>query len=424
MILGFLAMTVGSLVEMFYIGQLGKLELAAITFTFPIWMALNAMTRGIGVGASTLIAQSRGEGDRTKTAITITHCYLLIILFTVSSSLLGQVYVVRIFSLIGADGEVLTLASQYAGIWFYGFPMMGVAMVSNGLIRAYGNVVLPGMIMAIAPVVQVIVGPFLIFGLFGFPQLGLAGAAWAFVAGAMSQALLSAHWYFVTERLFTGHLSQFIHSARQILVVGIPAATTNLLQPISMGVVTWLLSGFGTTVVAGFGVASRIDSVVAMVVIGIGTSVVPIVGQNWGARKFDRVYETLKTCYIACLAWGVIAASIMWIGAEYFVNAINDDPSLVDISVTYLHIVPFSIGFMGLIHVANHSFNAIRKPLPGLLLSIARLLIVYIPMALFASHYFGYVGIFVASALTSVIVGIVAVLWNRRTLKREQQLII
>jgi putative MATE family efflux protein len=424
MILGFLAMTLGSLVEMFYIGRVGKLELAAITFTFPIWMALNAMTRGIGVGASTLIAQSRGEGDRNKTAIIFTHCYIVILLFTVSASVLGYQYASYIFELIGAKGEVLRLANEYAQVWFYGFPMMGLAMASNGLIRSFGSVAFPGMIMAIAPIVQTALGPFLIFGWYGFPELGLVGAAWAFVAGATAQVLLAAYWYFIREQLFTHRLDRFTRSAGQILHVGIPAAGTNLLQPISMGVVTWLLAGFGTTVVAAFGVAGRIDSVVAMIVIGIGTSVVPMVGQNWGARKFDRVYESLRTCYIACLAWGLIAASIMWVGGEYFVNVINDDPSLVDVSVTYLHIVPFSIGFMGLIHVANHAFNAIRRPMNGLILSIARLLIVYIPLALTASHFYGYIGIFVASAVTNVIVGIVAVWWNRRTLKYQQQLLV
>ena len=106
-------------------------------------------------------------------------------------------------------------------------------------------------------------------------------------------------------RLSNGRfLASFNKSAVGILQVGIPAAASNMIQPLSMGVVTWLLAGFGTTVVAAFGVASRIESVVGMVVIGISTSVVPLVGQNWGARKFERVHEALNTCYAACLIWG------------------------------------------------------------------------------------------------------------------------
>ena len=427
MILGFLAMTVGQLIEIFYIGKVGKAELAAVTFMFPISMSLNALTRGIGIGAATLIAQSMGAGDREQTAMTVTHCYILVLIFTIAVSLVGQFGASYLFILLGASDQVLVLATHYAKIWLIGFPMMGLAMVSNGLIRSFGNPTFPGFIMTIAPVVQVIVGPFLIFGWAGLPMLGLEGAAWAFVLGAIAQLLLAAYWYFLRERLFRlsngRFLASFNKSAVSILQVGIPAAASNMIQPLSMGVVTWLLAGFGTTVVAAFGVASRIESVVGMVVIGISTSVVPLVGQNWGARKFERVHEALNTCYAACLIWGLLAATIMWFGAGYFVNFVNDDPGLVDVAVTFLHIIPFSIGFMGLIVVSTHAFNALRRPMPALFLSVARLLIVYIPLALLGSHFFGYIGVFAATAITNVLVGIVAVVWNRRTLSREQELL-
>ncbi|MBT3900229.1 MAG: MATE family efflux transporter [Gammaproteobacteria bacterium] len=427
MILGFLAMTVGQLIEIFYIGKVGKAELAAVTFMFPISMSLNALTRGIGIGAATLIAQSMGAGDREQTAMTVTHCYILVLIFTIAIALVGQFGASYLFILLGASDQVLVLATHYAKIWLIGFPMMGLAMVSNGLIRSFGNPTFPGFIMTIAPVVQVIVGPFLIFGWAGLPMLGLEGAAWAFVLGAIAQVLLAAYWYFLREGLFrlsSGRfLASFNKSAVSILQVGIPAAASNMIQPLSMGVVTWLLAGFGTTVVAAFGVASRIESVVGMVVIGISTSVVPLVGQNWGARKFERVHEALNTCYAACLIWGLLAATIMWFGAGYFVNFVNDDPGLVDVAVTFLHIIPFSIGVMGLIVVSTHAFNALRRPMPALFLSVARLLIVYIPLALLGSHFFGYIGVFAATAITNVLVGIVAVVWNRRTLSREQQLL-
>ncbi len=428
MILGFLAMTVGQLIEIFYIGKVGKAELAAVTFMFPISMSLNALTRGIGIGASTLIARSMGTGDREQTAVTVTHCYILVLVFTLTFVLAGQFGAGYLFRLLGATDHVLELAINYAEIWLIGFPLMGLAMVSNGLIRSFGNPTFPGYIMTIAPVVQVIVGPFLIFGWAGLPAMGLEGAGWAFVIGAIAQVKLAGYWYFLREdlcRLSNGKfLESFYKSSVAILQVGVPSSASNMIQPLSMGVVTWLLAGYGTTVVAAFGVASRIESVVGMVVIGISTSVVPLVGQNWGAEKFERVHEALNTCYVACLVWGLLAATIMWFGAGYFVNMINDDPSLIDVAVTFLHIIPFSIGFMGLIVVATHSFNALRRPMPALFLSVARLLIVYIPLALIGSHFFGFVGIFAATAITNVVVGILAVLWNRRTLGQEEQLLI
>lgn len=420
MIVGFLAMTLGSLIEIFYLGMVGKLELAAIAFSFPMVMALNGMTRGVGVGAASLIARSMGEGNREQAALLITHCYLLIIAFAISFSVAGQFLVDDLYWLIGARGEVLELASGYAHIWLLGFPFMGFALASNGLIRAFGNATYPGYIMTIGPGVQVLLGPVFIFGWFGVPAMGLQGAALTFVLSAFCQCLLAVYWYLFKERLLRLTFEGLRGSTSGILHVGIPAAATNLIQPVSMGVVTWLLAGYGVSVMAGFGVASRIESVVGMVVIGISTSVVPLVGQNWGAYQFDRVREALNICYQACLAWGVMAAVIMWLGAPFFVSLINADPDLVESAVAFLYIIPISIGFMGMLTVSTHSFNALRRPGPALMLSLARLLVIYIPLALIGSHFWGYVGVFIATAATNVLVGLLGYGWNRLVLEAEQ----
>jgi putative MATE family efflux protein len=424
MILGFLAMTLGQLIELLYIGRLGTQQLAAITYMFPIAMALNALTRGIGMGAATIIAQAMGESDRDATARTITHCYILVLAFTCSISVIGVLTAESVFHGLGAENTVLSLTVGYAHIWFIGFPCMGIAMVSNGLIRSFGNATYPGYIMSSAPIVQVIVGPFLIFGWLGLPAMGLMGAAWAFVIGSLLQLLLAAYWYLIKESLVHFSVAQFYQSTTQILTVGIPAAATNLIQPLSTAFATWMLSQFGTTVVAGFGVASRIEAVAGMVVIGIGTSVVPLVGQNWGARQFKRVQQTLTTCYIACLSWGLIAAVIMWFGAGFFISSISDNPDLMESAVTFLHIIPISIGFMGLITVANHAFNALRRPIPALILSISRLVIVYVPLAFLGSYLYGYAGIFAATAIANIMVGLFAIYWYQRVMRSAKSLLL
>ncbi|MEC8601426.1 MAG: MATE family efflux transporter, partial [Pseudomonadota bacterium] len=241
------------------------------------------------------------------------------------------------------------------------------------------------------------------------------GAAWAFVIGAMTQLALAAYWYFIKARMIPTSLKHLSSSVRQILHVGVPAAATNLLQPITLAISTFLVASYGTEVVAGFGVAGRIESVVGMVAIGISTSVVPVVGQNWGAALYDRAMLAIKTCYWACLIWGVTAAVLMWFGAPFFVALITNDELAATVAVEYLLIVPLSIGFMGMLTVANHGFNAIRRPGPALALSVARLVLIYLPLALIASYYFAYLGIFAAIALANVIAGLAAAIWFRKT---------
>ena len=420
MILGFLAMTLVHLVEIFYLGIVGLDALAAIAFSFPVTMSLSAFIRGIGIGASSIVARSNGEENIEIAAITTTHGYLMALAITFILALLGNLGANSIYQLLGARGEVLALATAYTQIWFLGYPLLGVAMVANGIIRSFGNARYPLLIMTSAPLVQVIVAPFLIFGLMGFPELGLLGAAWSSVCGAVVMFLIASYWL-IKEKLFRAEFKSISVSCWNILHVGIPAAATNLIQPVGMGVTTWLLAGYGITIVAGFGVASRIESVVAMVTIGFATSIVPIVGQNWSARHFDRVHDALRTCYIACHGWGLFSAIIMWIAAPFFVRLISDDPDILTSAVEFLFIVPISLGFLGMINVATHSFNALRKPGPALILSLARLFIIYVPLALILSKWLGYTGVFFATALSSILVGILAWLWNNHVLETERK---
>ena len=422
MIFGFLAMTIGNLIEVIYIGQVGKFALAAYTFTFPIAMCLNALTRGIGVGASAIVARQMGEQNENGAGQTATFALCLVLLFTISMAIIGQFAAGAVFVFLGAADETLTLAVDYASIWLIGFPMMGIAMVSNGLIRAFGDATFPGYVMTTGPVVQVLLGPFLIFGWFGLPAMGLNGAGWAVVIANSAQVVIAAYWFLVKHRRLTFNLSGFVRSSRSILYVGIPAAATNVIPPFSFVVLTWLLADFGSGVVAAFGVAARLEAVVSMVAVGISTAVVPMVGQNWGAGHFSRVRETMRTCYFLSHMSGLLAAFVMLLFAPLLVSLVNDDESLVEAAVLYLYVIPASIGFMGMIIIATNGFNAIRKPAPALILSVARLVVVFIPLALVLKSALGYLGVFVAIALSNVIVGLVSWYWCRRVMKNEQRI--
>ena len=416
MVMGFLAMTLAQLVEAVYLGLVGTDELAAVAFTFPIVLALGAMTRGIGVGAGAVIARAMGEGDRRRVERLTTHALGLVIVFTVIAAVILARWSAPLFALLGAEGLILDLVTRYVAIWAWGFPMFGLAMVGSGLMRSLGDPAFPGYVMTTGAVLQVILGPFFIFGWFGLPAMGLEGAALSFVVARSLGFVMTTYWFFVRERVIRLSFDGLVASTRAILHVGIPAMATNLIAPLSTAITIRLLAEFPASVVAGFGVASRIEAVVSMVVIGISASTGPLVGQNWGARRFDRVFAALKVCYQFCLVWGLIAAIIMWIGGTFFLSLITEDASLIEAGALFLYIVPISMGFMGMVNVANGAFNALSKPMPPLVLSILRLVVVYIPMALAFAAWWGYVGIYIATAVANVVLGCVGWAWNRRTL--------
>ena len=412
--MGFLAMTIAQLIEAVYLGILGSDELAAAAFTFPIIMAFNAVTRGIGIGTGAVLARSIGAGNQDQAARFTSHGLLLTFIFTVICAALLVWQSESLFRLLGAEDHILQLAVAYMVIWCIGFPAFGISMVGAGLMRSIGDPAFPGYVMTTGSILQVLIGPPLIFGWFGIPALGIEGAAWSFVIARSLSLLMTLWWFIIKQKIIHWNLHGIAESTRSILHVGIPAGATNLIQPLSAAITTRILADLGTPIVAGYGIASRIDAVVTMVVIGISASAGPLVGQNWGARLYDRVDEALALGYRYSMIWGVIAALIMWVGADYFVRLITDDAELIRTATLYLYIVPITLGFFGMVNIANASFNALSKPTPPLVLSLARLIIVYVPLAILAAHLYGYVGVFVVVALVNVIFGLAGQWWNRQ----------
>ena len=424
MILGFLAMTLAQFVEIAYLGRVGTEAIAAVTFAFPVLMAIGAATRGIGVGIGAVLARAIGAGDRERAAFLTTHGLLLVLVFNIACAVLLVAFGRPLFHLLGARDEVLDLVVAYIRISSIGYPLFGLAMVGTGLMRSIGDPVYPGVVITSGSVLQVLIGPVLILGWLGFPALGVEGAAWSFVIARSSSFLIGVYWFCFKERMIRASFFRFAASARDILHVGLPAMASNIIEPLASAVVTRLLAPFGAAVVAGFGIGARIESVVFMVVIGIASNAAPLVGQNWGARRFDRVDQALRLCYRYCLVWGVAAAVIMWTGGELFVSLITDEPVVVATATSYLYIIPVTIGFAGMFNVANGAFNALSKPLPPLILSLLRLMVFYIPLALVARHWLGHVGIFAAAAFTNVVLGLWARQWNDRTVARQRQLLL
>lgn len=423
MFIGMSASIVASLFETVYIGIIGTAELAAVSFTFPVVMLVTGLAMGLGTGASSIIARTIGAGDRDKVKRLASHCLILVITVILTMAILGRSYSEAIFKLLGAQDNILPLIVDYMDVWFLGLTLYVTSIVGTFLIRATGSVVMPGLIPAIGATLQVIIAPFLIFGIGPAPELGMVGAAWAFVIARTISFSVTFFVISFREKLITLNLDGLITSWRQILHVGLPATATSLIVPVSMGIITRLLSSHGPEVVAGFGVGSRVDALVTMVVMAVSMTTGPFIGQNWGAGKFDRVRQALRLTYRFSILWGVFAFVFMLVAGEYLVTLINDDPKVVATAASFLIIIPLSIGFMGITAIASTCFNALGKPLPPLILSISRMFVVYIPLALLGDYLWGYIGIFIATSGTTILMGSVAWYWNKVVIDREIRLI-
>ena len=418
MVWGVFSIIAFNLVDTYFVGQLGTEPLAAMSFTFPVVMTLGSLSMGLGVGASSVISRAIGEGDHQRVQKFTTNSLTLAITAVVIFVIFGLLTIDPLFTALGASADVLPLVRDYMQIWYIGMVFLVVPMVGNNAIRASGNTITPSLIMMFSAALNIVLDPLLILGIGGFPRLELQGAAIATViarATTLVAALFVLHFKERMLYLKIPSAQDTLWCWKDILYVGLPAAGSNMINPISIGVVTSLLAGFGVEAVAAFGVASRIESLAMIAMIALSASMAPFVGQNWGAKKYARVGKALQLSFLFCLIWGLIGAAILAVSAPTLVNFFNQNPDVVRIASQYLWIVPISYAGAGIILVSNSAFNALGKPIPSVVMTLVRMFVLYIPLAYFSGQLYGVNGIFAAACISNLIVGIGAYLWNQNT---------
>ena len=420
MIWGILSIMSMNLVDTWYVARLGPDPLAAMGFTIPVVSILLSLAFGIGIGSSSLISRAIGAGQTKTVRLYATQSLLIGLVIAASFAVIGYHNITPIFLTLGAPDHLMPLIREFMDIWFLGSFIVVIPMVGNSALRAAGNTMIPGIIMMVVAVVNIILDPILIFGYFGLPAMGLAGAAIATVVSYSFALFIGL--YLLTVKLRFLSLSdcrgRITQSWIDILRLAIPAIGTNLIAPLSVAFATWLVAAHGTDAVAGFGVASRIESLCLVVIMAMSSIMGPFVGQNWGAGRQDRVAEGLILTRRFSLLFCFCATLLLMMFSKEISLLFTHEPSVVDASSHYLFAVPWSYFFLAVIMITSSSYNGMGKPVPSLLMSFMRLIGLFVPIAYLGSIYFGLNGIYAGAALSNFIVGLGAI-WGSRTLIRH-----
>jgi putative MATE family efflux protein len=423
MIAGIVGMVAFNLVDTYFVGRLGTRELAAMGFTFPVVFIVNGIALGLGMGTSAVVSRAIGRGDFQEVRRLTTDSLALALLVAGLLVAAGLSTIDPIFRLLGATPEILVLIRSYMRVWYPGMVFVVIPMVGNNAIRATGDMKTPAIIMLVAVAVNVVMDPLLIFGIGPFPRLELAGAAIATVI-ARATVFCVASWVLcVRERMVTRampRLRAVWQSWGQLLYIGIPSATTNIIIPLGMGAVTRLVSAYGPEAVAGFGVATRVERFALTVVMALSSVLAPFVGQNWGAGRFDRVRRGIRCSSRFAMGWGAGMLVLLGLGAKQIGSVFNDDPQVVSTVALYLWMVPISYGLWGVFRLANTALNVLRRPLRAALLNVLQLFVLYIPLAVAGSHLLGLPGVFGAAAVANIISGVAAHLWLKGAVATTQ----
>ncbi len=422
MLFGISTMMLQSFIDMWFIGRVGDDSLAALSFAFPVIMVVTSLAIGLGAGTSSVVARAIGANDHSRAQRLATDSLFLSFCITVGISLIGFFTTGSLFRLLGAPEDMIPLIRGYMNILYFAVPFLVVSMVGMTSMRATGDTRLPSMLMIIGSILNLILDPILIFGIGPIPAMGLEGAAWA---GLLSRGgIFFAVMYYLKVRsdLLTFNKpggKELITSWRDVLHVGIPAAGTNAIIPIATGVVTAMLARYGPEAVAGFGVASRIESVVLVMFYALSAVIGPFVGQNISAGKADRIYQALRLCALFCMASGLIIMVLLALAGDWLPSLFSDNAMVTDVTKMFLFVVPVSYGTYGMVMIMNAAFNGMGKPMPAVAISVGRMVVIYLPLAFLLENVFGIAGIFGAYMVANIITGIISYRWAKASLKAQ-----
>jgi len=191
-----------------------------------------------------------------------------------------------------------------------------------------------------------------------------------------------------------------------------------LITPISIAFITKIIAGFGKEAVASFGVASRIEMFLLMVIASLGSVLIIFIGQNISKQKFKRIFKSLNYVLKFSMLWGVLVFLLLLFFGQAIASIFTDNLAVIEITKKYFYIMGASYGFQGLVMLSTASFNGINKPYPSAIFSIIRMLVLYVPLAWLGSRIFGIYGVFWAGLIANVIIGILSFLVLHRTIKK------
>jgi putative MATE family efflux protein len=422
MIVGVAAIMSVGLIDAYFIGRLGSSELAAVAFIFPITIAISSLGVGVMVGVNSVIARALGAADGGRAARLANFGALFALVAGLVLGLALFFLLDPLFRVMQASDALLPLIGEYMRPYALGLPLLLLQMGLNGVLRGQGEARMTSFVSITYAGVNWVLDPILITGAFGIEGFGIAGAAYASIAGFALAAVLALWLISRTPLPVSPALiarCNVAESSRAILRVAGPAAFSNAINPVGLSVLTALLASQGEAAVAGFGAAGRLQSFAVVPLLGLSGSIGAIVGQNWGANLPERSRRAMRHAGLFSLVYGLTTALVLFAFGERFAGIFSDDPAVVEEFAAYLSISVWGYAGFGLLITANGALNAVDKAPFALAQSAARVFLVMLPFGWLMRDAWGAEAIYVAELAANLAGGALAALVVWRVLRRH-----
>ena len=393
--------------DLYFISLLGESALAAaVGFAGALMFFNQSITIGIMIAMSALAAQRIGRGEEEEARRIATSVVTVGMVVGIVMATIFWIYAPQLLELLGAQGETKAYAVRYLRIIVPSMPIMVLAMVSSGLLRAHGDARRAMNATLAAGVVNAVLDPLFIFGL----GLGLDGAAFASVAARiamMATAMYPIFKHYGGYAPFDG--VHFKRDLRPIFAIIGPAILTNIATPVGIMVVMRMIAPYGVATVAGFAVISRLIPLAFCVLFALSGAVGPIIGQNFGAGNYDRVRGTLKNAMVFTGAYSLIVWAVLIFANGFIADRFGIHGEGRTLIFWFAVLVTPLYFFNGMLFVANAAFNNLNRPIWSTALNWGKNTIGTIPFVLVGAGWFGAPGVIIGQAIGGVFFAILAI---------------
>ena len=430
--IGFLVMSFYQMVDVFFVSRYaeGEIAIAAITVVLPITFLISSFGMAIGVGGSSVLARALGEGNTSKAQKTFGNQIKLTVGFVLFFVLVGYVFQEQLLQVFGANDEIIPFAKKYFNILLLGLPFLGWAMMTNNVIRAEGKPKVAMLTMIIPAVSNIILDYLLIYQF----NMGIIGAAIATSSGYILSGLYTL-WFFVSGRselkLIPDDLKLDFGLIKEITSIGsITLVRQSMFSILAIVLYSqlnkWGLIAYentlgqsgGSHAIAIYGLIRGFTLFVAFPIIGIMQGLMPIVSYNYGAKNWQRVRQSVWLAIKWTTSISIILLTIITVFPQELIEIFTEDKDLLNHTPRVLRLIFLSLPVMGIGFIGGGFFQAIGKPIPALVLTLARQGLFMIPLMYILSYFLGLDGVWFSMPLGEILAGIWAGIWLYTSLKR------
>lgn len=424
-----LIQTIYNLTDTYWVGQIGATELAAITLVWPLIFFFMSLGIGVNIAGTALISQYIGSQRQEEAADVAGQILSFSFWLSIAFALIGFLLAPSAVAFMGGQGILLEKAVIYMRIIFVGMPFMFSFFAFSSIKQAQGNTLTPMKLSGISVALNIILDPIFIFTL----NLGIAGAAYATV---FSRALLTIY---AVYSLFTkdNHLGLRFKHLRlkktvllQIVKIGLPSSIGQSATAFGFMILNRFIIYYGNATLAAFGIGNRINSLILMPAMGIGSALATIIGQNLGADQIKRAKQFVSKSILLCSIILILGGVIMFFSAEIIISQFSQDPEVIQLGTAYLQLISLSLPLVGIFQIFIGTFQGSGHTVSAMLLMAGRLWGLRIPLILLFQNIttWGSTAIWYAMVLSNLIICLTAYAvyltggWQKKVIKKTASL--